>query len=402
MAGLPNVEITLLNNQLGRVVPSEDRVAGLVVFGVAVATLFAIGDTKQVTTLAAAEALGINAAYDTANTTDAWKQINEFYDRAGNGAELWIHLAAKTTTMATACDKANNIARKMLLDASGRITMWGIARTPDNAYTPTYTGGLDSDVQAAVLKAQELCVEFATAFRPCRALVGARDFQGTASALTNFRQNTTNRVGVVLASTSATYNAVAYKNASVGFTLGQFMNRPVMRNIARVKDGDLGLTAGYLSGGTTVEAQEANLDGIHDKGYIIFRKFVNKNGYFFNDDCAACPLSDDYSSLARGRVIDKALRITYVTFVEEIQDDIDIDIDGYMSPAVVKDYQKKIIAAVEAGMITGPDEAEISGVQCIIDPAQQVSVTDTVKIEKLAIQPKGYAKYISVNLGFQV
>lgn len=399
--GLPNVSITLLNGQLGRVTPSEDKVAGLVLSGVDAAGID-IGESKQLFALTDAEDLGLTEAYDTTNETDVWKQIKEFYDRAGNGAELWVHLIAKTTTMTSACDVTNNIVKKLLNDASGRITMWGIARTPDDAYTPSYTGQLDGDVQTAVTKAHALCESFAGQFKPCRALIGARDFQGTAASLTNFRANATNRVGVVLFSTSDSYNAAEYNNASVGFVLGQFMNRPVMRNIARVKDGDLGINAAYFTNAATIETLETALDSIHDKGYIIARKFYGKNGYYFNDDPAACPLSDDYSSLARGRVIDKAIRIAYTTFVNEIQDDIDIDTDGYMSPAVVKDYQKKIEQAITLQMITTPAEAEISGVRCIMNPAQQVSVTDQVQIEKLAIRPKGYSKYIDVNLGFEV
>lgn len=390
--GLPGVEIPILNGQLGRVEPSEDAVMGLVLSGVATDDV-ALTTPKQIFTLKEAEDLGINEAYDTTNTTDAWKQIKDYYAQAGNGAELWFMIIAKTTTMAGACDKDNDIVKKLLNTAQGRITMWAISRVPDGDYVTVTTNGIDTDVEAAVLKAHALCEEFAAQHKPCRFLIGARAFTGTPSALKNFRQNTNNRGGVVLGSTFST------GQPAVGFVLGRFANRPVQRKISRVKDGDVGLLNAYMSNGTATETYESAWNSIHDKGYIFFRKFANKSGYYINSDPACCPVSDDYSSLARGRVIDKAHRIAYATFVNEIEDDLEVDGQGYLSPAVAKGYQAKIIRAINANMKdNGKDE--ISDVICIIDPKQNLLATDTVAIEKLGVRPKGYATFITIPLGF--
>ena len=43
------------------------------------------------------------------------------------------------------------------------------------------------------------------------------------------------------------------------------------------------------------------------KGYITFRTFVGKAGYFFSDDHLATAVTDDYHSICNRRVIDKAL-----------------------------------------------------------------------------------------------
>lgn len=387
---LPGVKIIIGNGQLGRVAPVNDAVMGLIVSGVAVTDKIGLAEPKAIFALEDAVELGIDAAYDVTNTTDAYGQIKEFYDRAPNGTELWIMIVAKTATMESVCDKTNDLAKKLLTAANGRIKMWGIARTPDSGYEPTFVDGIDDDVDAAVLKAQELCEDFALQHKPCRFLVGARDFQGVVGDLKDFRQSSQNRGGVVLGSVRDS------GEPAVGFTLGQFANRPVQRNIGRVKDGDLGLSEAYLTDGTSVDEYENAWGSIHDKGYIFFRTFPNKNGYYFNDDPSCSPLTDDYSSLARGRVIDKAHVIAYTTFVEELLDDLEIDEDGYMDAAVVKDYQQKIENAI--GVLMVP--AEASGVICEIDPRQNLLANDTVKVSALKVRPRGYAKYIEIPLGF--
>ncbi len=387
--GLPNVKINILNNQLGSVVPSEDAVMGLVLSGVANDHI-ALAQAKQLFALDDAVALGLDEAYDTANDTDVYKQIRDYYGQAGRGKELWILLVSKETTLASILDKSNDLAKKLLNATDGRVRMLGVTRVPDDEYSPTVEDGMDDDVRAAILKAHELALEFKDAVKPLRIIIGGRGFAGSVSTLHDLRTMTQNRVGVV------GWSLYETGEPAVGFVLGRFANRPVQRKISRVKDGDLGILKAYMTNGDPVEDYETGWDAMHNKGYIFVRKFPNKSGYYITDDPSCAPLSDDYSSLARGRVIDKAHRIAYATFVDEIQDDIEVDESGFISPGVTKSYQQKIIRAIAAQML--PDE--ISGVDCIINPAQNLLQSDTVKIEKLAIRPKGYAKYIEIDLGF--
>ena len=385
---LPGVDIEILNNQIGASSPSDDGIMGLILSGVAAAGI-ALLDPKQIFSVDDAAALGLDAAYDTTNSLDVHKQINEFYLRAARGQECWVMLVSQTTTMADACNRTNNIAR-VLLDRAPQMSMVGITRTPDAAYIPTFVDGIDDDVNAAVLNAHELCQEYAGDNSPLRFLVGARAFQGVPADLRNFRANTQNRCGVVLGSLTTD------GDPAVGFTLGQFSNRPVQRNIGRVKDGDLAIGDAYFTNGMPIENYQDALDSIHDKGYIFMRSFKRRNGYWFNDDASCAPLSDDYAYLARGRVIDKAQKITYDTFLNEIHDDLDIDDNGFMDPAVVKTYEGTIEEAIGGLMLPG----EISGVRCIINPEQNLLANNTVRIERLGVRPKGYAKFIYVPLGF--
>jgi hypothetical protein len=394
---LPKVQINIQNGALGIVPGTADGVAGLVMSGVAVATKIALLEPKQIFSTDDAKALGLDAAYDTANSTKVWKHISDFYAQAGEGAELWIMLVVNTTLMADMCDKANDIAKKLLNAASGRIRLLGIHRIPDGAYEPTYDNELDDDVIDAVATLQALAEDFAAAYKPFRGVIEGRDFQGTVADLYDLRGDSANAVSVILANNEAT------TGAAIGLVLGRLAKIPVQRNIGRVKDGNLGVSKAYLSDGeelvdsTTgvVNYSDGELATAHDLGYIVMRKYQGKSGFYFADDPTAAPVSDDYGQIGRGRVIDKALVIAYTTYVDELLDEIEIDpATGQINPAVIKSYQGKIANAINTNMIN-----EISGLTVTIDPAQNVLSTSKVKV-KLAIVPVGYAKTIEVDLGF--
>ena len=391
--GAPKVTVIVSNGALGQVANTNDGVAGLVMTGVLTAEL-ALGTSAQIFSLAEAEALLLTEAYDAANTTNVWKTIKDFYDQAGTGKELWIMIVAKTTTMASICDKDSAILKKLLNDAQGTIKIVGVTRVADGAYAPVYAGGLDPDVAAAAAELQLLYNEFKAEFKPFRALLDAREFQGVIGDLTNFRASAFNAVGILLGT-----DVSGSDNAAIGLALGRLAANPVQRNIGRVKDGDVGIQAAFLTGQATDTKTYslAQIDSIHDKGYIFLRKYNGKNGYFWNDDPTAAPLSDDYSSIARGRIIDKAIVLSYQTYIDEILDEIQLNTDGTMQAAVIKSYQAKIKTVIDAAMTAN---SEISSCRVSIDPKQDVLATSKVEIS-LFITPVGYAKEIEVTLGFE-
>jgi hypothetical protein len=452
--GLPKVTIPLLNGQLGTFEAVDGKVPGLIVSGVAVSGGIGLADPRQIFALEDAEVLGITADYDRDNEVDAHLQIKEFYDEAGKGAELYIMLVAKTATMASVCDITNDLAKKMLNYAQGRITYWGITRVPDSGYSLATTKGFDDDGYAAILKAQALCEDFASQFKPCRALIGGRAFAGVVGNLINLKQNTDNRVMLMLGSSQTTYPTTApasisagsnvltnakkyvvegdtitwdavvravgyeftavtgkltftgsgvvrevltanYKGTAMGMVLGRMAKTPVQEKISRVRTGDLNILNAYFSSGASVMTLETAWDAIHDKGYVFFRKFVGRNGFYFTSDPTCVSGADDYASFARGLVIDKAMRILYGASIDEIEDDNDVDEQGFIAPAYAKALQSQLENALLLAMAN-----EISGAEVLINPKQNVLATNKVQITKAGVRPRFYATYIDIPLGF--
>ena len=168
--GLPKVAITLGNGNLGRTVATDDGVAGLVLTGVATNQL-PLAVPTVLFSLSDAAAIGIT---DGGTNTYAYRHIKEFYDIAGEGAELYIMLVENTVTMPQIVDLTNaNGAVKLLDAAKGRIRLLGITFTPADLYLAPQGEGMDGNVLDAVPKAQQLAQAYADQFKPVRILLEA-------------------------------------------------------------------------------------------------------------------------------------------------------------------------------------------------------------------------------------
>lgn len=388
---LPGTVITLGNGTLGRLAATEDGTSALILSGVAVGGQFALGDVLgPFVQLSDAEAKGINEAYDTTNTTVAWKHIKDFYDHAPAGTKLYVMVVAKTQTMTVTCTEATANSVKKLIEATeGNVKLLGITFTPDGTYTPTYSDQLEADLWTAITA---LKTTWTTQFgfkRPFRALVEARNFQGTIGSIKDLRGAGTtpaaNMVHLILGNDYEYGAGAGYKSlyAAVGAALGRAAAGPVNRNIGRVKSGATLIVTGGLSNGSKISAAtDANQNLLNDYGWIFLRKHIGKSGFYWNDDHAACVETDDYAQLSLGRVIDKAVRLVHAVNVEEILDEIAVDpATGKMDTASVKHYQAILENEINGQMTANQ---EISGVEVYVNPDQNVistsKLTEVVKI----------------------
>lgn len=383
---LPNVNITLVRNGLGLVAETNDNTCGIILPGVAVAGSLALNTAYEIYSTDGAKALGITS--DGVNA-EAYRHISEFYAVAGKGKKLWILLTATTAKLADLADSALPVCpAKILLNAAGgEIVALGLTAHTDAGVT---LDGLDSSVYTAMTKANALALEYLDKIMPFVAVVEGRKFTGTAGSLRNLATDSNYRAACVLASTKSD------GSASVGQVLGRLANIPVQRKISRVKDGALPNDAktGYLSDGVLVDARE-DLGTIHDKRFIIYRRFPNKSGYYFNGDFTATSPTDDLNLIARIRTIDKATKIAYNTYIDELDDDVQVNDDGTLDASVAAYLKEKIETQVNGSM-----SGEISSFTADIDTTIDILSGLAQKIY-LNITPKGYLNPIEVILGFK-
>ncbi len=395
---LPRVKIAFVNGALGAVSPSPDGVLGLVTTAVAVPSTFALLTAYKLTSLDDLTALGVTEA----NNPRLYKDVSEFYTSAGTGskAELWIFGVADTVTLAEMTDSTvGTYARALLQAANGRIRGLIFSRKPDVSYVPTITNGIDADVETAVVNAQVLCAYSQDTYQaPIFTIIEGRAYAGVPADLADMRQATTNRVAVFIGDTVTDSG-----DACVGTLAGRIAAIQVQRNIGRMKDGALPLSAAYLK---DKAVGLADSEGVHDKGYITMRTFTGRVGIFFSDDPLCAKVSDDYSQLTARRTVDKAYRIAYDTLLDELLDELPVLSDGTLQPAVVKAWQAKVESAISLQMTANgelsadPNDANDRGVQCFIDATQNVVSTSKVSTV-IRVRPFGYSRYIDVELGFQ-
>lgn len=394
---LPRVKIDFANGALGSVSPSADCVVGMVVTGTDVAgdgklkagTAYILKKFEDLNTLGVTEA----------NNAFLYKQVKEFYTQAGDGQELWLMAVPATVKPSDALDRTNAYARKLIQVANGRIRALAVAYQPAQGYVATLENGLDNDVLTAATNGQALA-QWATTqlYAPLFVIIAARGYKKTnIASLPDLTTMSFNRVGMLIGDT-----VTESEGAAIGLLAGRIAECPVQRHIGRIKDGALAIAKVYID---DEDPSTADVETLHDKGYITFRCFTGKSGYYFTDDCLACAVSDDYRSIARRRVIDKAYRIAYATMLENVNDEIPITNEGYLVPSVVKAWETEMVAAIVNQMTAlgelgaDPDDSADMGVQCYINPEQQIASTSRIAVQ-LKVKPHGYSKYIDVELGF--
>jgi hypothetical protein len=387
------ININRATGQLGRTQPTEDAVICMVISGAAVAGKIALGTPTQIFGSAALTQYGITAS----NNPLAFKEIKDFYSKAGEGAEFNFLLVSDATSLATICDKTQEIGKKLIDASNGRAVILMVSRKVPSGYSATITTGLDADVWAAITKANEIIDLYAKENTPlCVCLPGL----GFAIATVG---NVPNRS--TLSNDSVAVNIYCEKNdglPSMGILAGWLAKHQVHQNIGRVASGKLTDTA-FLPDATAANATSVKnaRTALENTGLLFPIKVGGKSGYFFNDDPTMTAIDSDYSSISWNRVMNKVHRIGYDILTEKLNDEVDIDPStGKIDSAVASDWESQVENAIRKQMITPSNnkKTEINGVNCVVDVNSDI-VNDKVDAS-ISIVRKGQAKTINVKIGY--
>lgn len=391
---LPRVKISYLNGQLGSVAESPDGLVALVVGSAAVEGKYELGKAYHVRSTDDMEPLGLTEA----NNPKLVKTLKEFYGEADAGTEVVLFGVDPTKTATEVLDYSNKDgARKVVESEGGRLRGVIVANLHNGP--KKVEGGLDADVSTALSKAQELGDWAAeTLEAPIFVMLEGRGYTADKE-VPDLSKNGYNRVGVLIGDTVS-----GSEGAAMGVLAGRIAMTPVQRNIGRVKTGALAPITMYV-GEKKAESATSEIADLYDKGYITPRTHVGRSGYFFTDDRLAVAETDDYAHLALRRVIDKAYRVAYNTMLEELLDEIEVNEDGTMQPALVKSWQQTVENALNSemtlnGELCATSSAPEGGV-CYIDEKQNVVSTGKVKAT-IKVNPYGYGRMIDVDLGFNI
>ena len=391
MANLPRVKIEYGNGALGQAIAGADGLLCLCVCGAtAIAESFALAKQYSIRRPADLEELGITGD----NNALLFQTVTDFYTEAQEGTQVYIVGYPSTLKMSNVLDKNNPYLRNIIEATNGQLRGFVVTSVPG---AQPAVDGLDSDIPTAMLNGQALC-EWSKEIRyaPMFVILDGLGFTGDAQALKDLRTYSYNRVGVVIGSREA-----GAKNQAVGLIAGRIARASVDRNIGRVADGALNVLTIYVG---DKPAELADTESIHNFSYMTFRTFTGMSGYYIADDLLATKETDDYNHLTALRTIDKAARIAYAVLVSQVLDKVEVKSDGTMlQPATVSWRQivENAIATNMTSMGELSDDGGDNGVECSIDPAQNVLATSTINIE-LRVRPFGYARYINVMLGFTI
>lgn len=386
---LPRVKINYLNGLIGTAPDNQDGLLGLVVLGAtAVSTTFVLGTPYRLVRPEDLTALGITAT----NNARIVELVKQFYAEAEEGTPVYL-IGFEATSMTSVLDVDNGPMKGVLQALRGALR--GLIVASASTATVTVEDGLDPDVLTAMPKAQALADWAAdNIYAPVFVILEGRHFTSAVDA-PDLTALTYNRVGVFIGDT-----VKSSINACVGTLAGRIAAIPVQRNIGRVASGALAPVEMFI-GDAPVDQAMSVVDALYAKGYICPRIYVGLSGFYFVDDSLATAKTDDYAHLTARRTIDKAARIAYLTMLQFMLDDIELNTDGTMQQPVLKDWQAQVERAINTQMSAAGELSVVDGSGCKfwINPKQNVLTTSKVE-GTLKVRPFGYSREIIVNIGF--
>lgn len=387
---LPNVNIELGNGNIGSVTLSDDGISALLLTGQEIAGKLTLGRTYILASADDLKTQGITAE----NNPLVYKDVTAFYAKAGDGAELHLMVVSEASTLTQMCGTGiDSPLRKLLDSAAGRIRLVGVNRNAPAEYAPALKNGIDTDVVTALEAADSVAKSYMSKIAPVWVLLPAIGWDGSTDAIFAPREASYNCASITLASDGIFGESKLYSGA-VGQIIGRVARSSVNISAARVKDGAIAAT-GYLIDGKSPQEHFAHWNLLHDAGYIFYRTFIGKNGYYLNDDATAIATTDDYYRISLLRVIQKGLVVAYKTYIDEILESIAVDAEtGKLPLPMCKAYEQMLVRAINTNM-----EGEISGVTVNIDPSQNLIITNRLKV-RCNIVPMGLLKNIDVDLSF--
>lgn len=402
MSPLPSVNITFENGNIGGSLATPDGV-----FGMILPMAWIQPSSVVIGSLSDAVGLGI----DQVNHPRAYRALKEFYDEAGTGTKLWI--IGSTAGSGSNYMLTGSAAAKLMSDSNGEISMIFDVYDHNVSTIPLLnTQGIEQDIVDAISVATAFAensvsvnkkpvVVVLEGYNPKLKVDGTID----TAALIDLTQQNSNRTVVLLGGelpvTSATENGLG---TAIGTLAGRLAAIQVQRNIGRVKDGPVKPQVIWLG---NKPAESSDLDAIHEKGFVTFRRHIGKAGYFFTDDPTATLTTDDFRFINRLRVIDKAYRIAFATLTEYILDEVPLNADGTINAIFAKSIEghveRELVQLMTSnGELSGdPQDNDDNGVVVQVDTTNNVAQDSTINVV-LKVRPFGHARFFEVSLGFDI
>lgn len=384
--------VTLQNGNIGGRVADNDRVMCICMTGATEGTVVA-GTPFLVSNPAAITALGLTEGNNPLAVKYFDKYVKEAEDKGIAQFQLYVLLVSNTMTINQMANVTNDQGAKKVLDfAKGNARIIAVLSDDTAVYDgdPAIdtTNGINADCYDAMNELQTLCNSYATANTPLRGIVGCTSFTGDATDLTELPEGAKNRVMMVIG------DSESGNGCDLGTVMGRLAAIPVQRKISRVKDGPIQSTTAFI--GATSADVYADTQTIVTRGFVTFKKFPNKAGFYFTGDYMATDDTDDYNTMSRGCVIDKAHALLYATYVEEIDEEVNVNDDGTIDANYAKYLEGLGTNAINLNMVA---LRNCASVRIFVDPTQNVVTTNEVAISA-EITPVGYSHSIPIKLGF--
>lgn len=315
--------------------------------------------------------------------------ISEFF-RINPKGKLWVgFFGSPSANFSEVTDMQNN--------ANGEIRQMGVFK--DGTWAQADTTLLNTIAQTNKGLAQPLVITYAGNLQATTDITTISDM----SSLSNIN------VSTCLGQDGAgwgnfiykTYGAVIKSITCLGAQIGAHSLQPVSHSIG---EGTLNLSSGveletpaFCNGQLVSAISDTALDSIDSKRHTFLLRYRNYSGTYFNGGHQCVAVSSDYAYSENNRVIHKAERLLYASFIPYINSQIQINPStGRLSDASVALFESVGQTALDSMVSDG----DLSGAKITVNPAQNVLSSSKIKVAA-ALVINGTARNIEIPIGFK-
>lgn len=340
--------VIIKEGRVGQNALGDGREFGLVANGVVVVGKIQLQTAYKLRRPSDAVALGVDAAYDTANSVQVYRHISEFYRRAGEGKVLWLILSPQASKPADMVADA----KKLVVEANGTISDVVFAYNPASGYVDTLVDGINSDVKLAIPALQSFADWADANDMPLHCILEGRAVSDTLSACTDLRAMTAPKVTLVVGqdwSYAETRGAIGKKFADVGTFLGVLASQAWNRNPGEVATQNLAdeklsiWLIGGLSNHKKYSEMYADLETLNDKGYVFPIRYQGLSGNWWNDGHVCTPITVDAAgnmnqhTIYYSHTMDMAKRALRLAYLPELKRPVEL-VNGKLDQTSVDYY----------------------------------------------------------------
>lgn len=184
---------------------------------------------------------------------------------------------------------------------------------------------------------------------------------------------------------------------------GRVTSRPIAwataaRAMAMTISQDLGeVRAGALAAVVSLTRDERKTPGLDAAGFLTHRTHIGLNGAYVTNPRIMAPAGSDFQLVQYRQVMNVAHRVAYGALLLYLNAELLVNADGTIDETEAQGIDAAVSNALASALVQ-PGYA--SFVEAVTDRTNNLLTTATLKV-KVRVRPKGYAKAISAEIGFQ-
>lgn len=384
---LPSVNITFQDGNLGYLPDNTDGLICFVCAGASEGTV-TVSNAYVINKLADLKTLGIT----TAQNAVLVQFVTDFYNNCKEGTPMWFMLLNNTAKPITSIYSANKDLLIKMLRGTKNLATAVFVQPPTGDYLVT-----QFEYNAFVTLAAQFRTDYLASDNA--PVIHCIDWPAYVA------DNAITAITTAMGCCGYVGDSYPHSAFSFGALAGRYANNSIQRNVGAVADGAVTLQTEQFHGDKHVELMEKT-QAIYDANFICLRVHNGLSGYYFTDDRMFMPSTSDYKNLTAVRTIDKAYRIAFAFFTQQLLSELGVNSDGTLRGEVAKDLEARVCKTIKKQMTdlgqlnADPDDPNDFGVLCSVNTKYNTLGNSRLKLNSLQVKPFGYARYIDVPLGF--